>query len=208
MCYAGSRIMITYDEVKRVWDGSSPEIQMFAYWLYGFKPVFNCAVEIGVSSGASSGVWQRFLAPDGIFIGVDIDLYDPTQGLYAPMKKTIQKFKNDSRMNFVIADSKAPETIGKVKDLLGNKQVDFLYIDGEHSLEGTKMDYEIYSPLVAEGGIIAFHDATRNGNVRRAIESIIAVYDLRYNNLGFEHICRFDSRIGHCGIFAMVKVIL
>ena len=198
--------MITYEQVKKVRKGSSPEIQMFAYWLYGFKPVLNCVVEIGVSTGASASVWQQFLAPDGIYVGVDIDLLDPSQGLYAPMKKTVERFKDDSRMKFVIGNSQLPNTFDKVKDLLGNKPVDFLFIDGEHSLSGAKNDYEIYSPLVDDnGGIIAFHDATRNGNVRWVIENIIKVYDLRYNDLGFEYICQFDSRVGQCGIFAMVK---
>jgi len=198
--------VITYEQVKRLWAGSSPEIQMFTHWLYGFKPVLNRVVEIGVSSGASASVWQQFLAPDGIYVGVDIDLYDPSQGLFSPMKKTVERFKNDSRMKFLIGDSRLLITLDKVKDLLGNRKVDFLFIDGEHSLEGAKRDYGIYSPLVADdGGIIVFHDATRNGNVRRAIESIIKVYDLRYNELGFEYICQFDSRVGQCGIFVMVK---
>jgi predicted O-methyltransferase YrrM len=33
-----------------------------------------------------------------------------------------------------------------------------LFIDGDHSYEGVKKDFEMYSPLVAEGGLIAFHD--------------------------------------------------
>ena len=36
--------------------------------------------------------------------------------------------------------------------------VDFLFIDGDHSYEGVKADYERYSPLVRKGGLIAFHD--------------------------------------------------
>jgi predicted O-methyltransferase YrrM len=36
--------------------------------------------------------------------------------------------------------------------------VDFLFIDGDHTYEGVRRDFEMYSPLVREGGIIAFHD--------------------------------------------------
>lgn len=197
--------MITYEEVQKVKTIGTPEIQMLVYWLYGFKPILNCVVEIGVSTGGSSVVWQLLLAPDGILVGIDINLHDPAQGLYAEMEKTIQRFKDDSRMNFIIGDSRVPETLVKLKALLGNRSVDFLYLDGEHSRAGTKKDYEIYSPLVAEGGVIVFHDATRNGNVRRTIEEIVNVMDMRNNNPMFEHICRFDSRRGHCGIWAGVK---
>ncbi len=36
--------------------------------------------------------------------------------------------------------------------------VDVLFIDGDHTYEGVKKDFELYSSLVKVGGIIAFHD--------------------------------------------------
>jgi predicted O-methyltransferase YrrM len=45
-----------------------------------------------------------------------------------------------------------------VKKILNGNQLDFLFIDGDHSYEGVKKDFEMYSPLVRKGGIIAFHD--------------------------------------------------
>ena len=45
-----------------------------------------------------------------------------------------------------------------LKTIIGNNELDFLFIDGDHSYEGVKQDYELYSPLVKKGGIIAFHD--------------------------------------------------
>src|SRR5579864_8643691 len=53
-------------------------------------------------------------------------------------------------------DSNSIETLTKVKNLLNNRQVDFLFIDGDHSLETVTKDWELYSPLLREGGIIAF----------------------------------------------------
>jgi hypothetical protein len=38
--------------------------------------------------------------------------------------------------------------------------LDFLFIDGDHSYEGVKKDFNMYGPLVKDGGIIAFHDIT------------------------------------------------
>ena len=34
----------------------------------------------------------------------------------------------------------------------------FLFIDGDHTYEGVKKDFEMYAPLCRKGGIIAFHD--------------------------------------------------
>jgi predicted O-methyltransferase YrrM len=36
--------------------------------------------------------------------------------------------------------------------------VDFLFIDGDNTYEGVKKDFEMYSLLVRNGGVIAFHD--------------------------------------------------
>jgi hypothetical protein len=33
-----------------------------------------------------------------------------------------------------------------------------LFIDGDHRYEGVRRDFEMYSPLVGAGGLIAFHD--------------------------------------------------
>lgn len=38
------------------------------------------------------------------------------------------------------------------------RELDFLFIDGDHSYEGVKQDFEMYSPFVKQGGIVAFHD--------------------------------------------------
>ena len=40
--------------------------------------------------------------------------------------------------------------------------MDFLFIDGDHSYKGAKRDYELYSPLVRRGGVIAFHDIAKH----------------------------------------------
>ena len=43
-------------------------------------------------------------------------------------------------------------------DTLDGEKVDFLFIDGDHTYEGVKQDYEDYKHFVNPGGWIAFHD--------------------------------------------------
>ena len=62
------------------------------------------------------------------------------------------------KLSLVKADSHSPTTRSRVDALLAGKKVDLLFIDGDHSYEGVKKDFEMYSPLVADGGMIAFHD--------------------------------------------------
>jgi len=73
-----------------------------------------------------------------------------------PLLKSLKMEQQE--IHLIRADFHNPETLNKVKNILGNKMIDFLFIDGDHSYEGVKMDFEMYSPLVRKGGIIAFHD--------------------------------------------------
>ena len=57
-----------------------------------------------------------------------------------------------------------------------DNKVDFLFIDADHSYEGVKKDFEIYSPLVRKGGIIAFHDIIPDYYAKRGIKPSSGVY--------------------------------
>jgi predicted O-methyltransferase YrrM len=51
----------------------------------------------------------------------------------------------------------------RLKSVLpGDGKVDFLFIDGDHSYEGVKSDFEMYSGLVRPGGLIVFHDICKH----------------------------------------------
>jgi predicted O-methyltransferase YrrM len=41
--------------------------------------------------------------------------------------------------------------------------IDFLFIDGDHHYEAVRREYQLYAPLVREGGIIGFHDTNNRG---------------------------------------------
>ena len=64
----------------------------------------------------------------------------------------------------MIADSHLEATRDKILEDLEGRKVDFLFIDGDHSYEGVKRDFELYAPLVRDGGIIGFHDASLLGH--------------------------------------------
>ena len=44
------------------------------------------------------------------------------------------------------------------KNFLTASRSDFLFIDGDHTVEGVTKDFLLYRPLVRKGGVIAFHD--------------------------------------------------
>jgi hypothetical protein len=49
-----------------------------------------------------------------------------------------------------------PKVVLEIGTALGGTL--FLFIDGDHTYEGVKKDFEMYSPLIRKGGFIAFHD--------------------------------------------------
>lgn len=67
---------------------------------------------------------------------------------------------NQNIEHFVLGDSTSEETLKEVRKF---GKFDAVFIDGNHSYEFVKKDYENYSKMVREGGIIAFHDAFGNG---------------------------------------------
>jgi predicted O-methyltransferase YrrM len=99
-------------------------------------------LEIGVHLGYSLQDWRRAFEPD-ILIGVDNDT---------------SKLRFDDA-DIIEGDSHSVDTWDEVKLALAGSKVDFLFIDGDHTYEGVKQDYEMYGPLVKKGGVIALHDA-------------------------------------------------
>lgn len=58
----------------------------------------------------------------------------------------------------MLADSHQQTTLDQVKTLLAGRPLDLLFLDGDHTYEGVKQDFQLYSPLVRSGGLVAFHD--------------------------------------------------
>ena len=116
-------------------------------------------IDIGTAWGGTLFLFTRVADPHASIISVDLPsgLF---RGGYADYRAVLYRsFAREAQeLHLVRGDSHSPETLEQVKKLLDGKAVDFLMIDGDHSYEGVKKDFEIYSPLVKPGGLIAFHD--------------------------------------------------
>jgi predicted O-methyltransferase YrrM len=54
---------------------------------------------------------------------------------------------------------------------LGRAALDFLFIDGDHSLQGALSDFRTYAPLVRAGGVVAFHDIVPDFKTRTGLDT-------------------------------------
>lgn len=63
---------------------------------------------------------------------------------------------NQNRETFIYGDSTSKDVLDKVEKF---GKFDCVFIDGNHSYEYVKLDYENYLPFLKDGGLFAFHDA-------------------------------------------------
>lgn len=120
-------------------------------------------LEIGTANGGTLFSFCKLAPDDAILISVDLPK-GKFGGGYPDWKIPLyQAFKKENQQLYLLReDSHKIETLNKVKDILNGRNIDFLFIDGDHTYEGVKKDFEMYSPLVKEGGIIAFHDIVKH----------------------------------------------
>lgn len=109
-------------------------------------------LEIGTFEGGTLALLAQVAAPDARILSLDINYYDYRLHSYPRLARARQVIK------CINADTHRRETLAAVNHWLGKDRLDVLFIDGDHSYEGVKADFEMYSPLVRTGGLIAFHD--------------------------------------------------
>jgi len=113
----------------------------------------NIVVEVGAYAGGTLWAWQQL--GDVRVIGVDL----PPAGVDTGPQL------NDLGMTIICGDSHDPATVDQLLVELAGEPIDMLFIDGDHTYEGVKADYELYSPLVRPGGIIGFHDISPHAHM-------------------------------------------
>lgn len=121
-------------------------------------------LEIGTANGGSLFSLCKLAPADAVIISIDLPA-GRFGGGYPEWKTPIYElFKKENQRLFLLReDSHLVETVVKIKKILNDKQIDFMFIDGDHTYDGVKKDFEMYSTLVKRQGVIAFHDVTPNG---------------------------------------------
>ena len=116
-------------------------------------------LEVGTSNGGTLFLLARVATNDAWLISVDLPL-GPYGGGYPAWKSPFYRSfaLSHQTIQLIRSDSHDPATVEKVRALLMGNRLDLLFIDGDHTYEGVKKDFEMYEPLVREGGRIVLHD--------------------------------------------------
>ncbi len=128
-------------------------------------------MEIGSEAGGTFYLWCRLAEYDGLKISVDLPSGSSGSGRFqeatALAARSAQFKRWSGNVHVVTGDSHAQQTWQEVKNILGGEKLDFLFIDGDHSAEGVRLDWEDYSRFVRKGGFIDFHDIKDTEHHRR-----------------------------------------
>ena len=103
-------------------------------------------LEVGIDRGYSLEVWQKAFNPVKL-IGIDTE------------HKIPEDLQDELNAEIIIGDSHHLRAFEAVTDKLDRQQIDFLFIDGDHTEYGVEADVIMYTPFVRKGGIIVLHDA-------------------------------------------------
>ncbi len=108
-------------------------------------------LEIGTGRGGTTFLFSRVSAPGSVLVTVDL-------AMPAPFRLALPRLAPPGgRIAALEGDSHAEATAAAVREALG-APADFLFLDGDHTFEGVRRDFEAFSPLVRPGGLVAFHD--------------------------------------------------
>jgi predicted O-methyltransferase YrrM len=117
-------------------------------------------MEIGSCRGGTLFIFSRLSDPEATVVSLDMPNGSfGGNGTYAFQDQIMRLLpQRKQKLHLVRHDSHSSETKEAITRLLAGRQLDFLFIDGDHTYDGVRQDFEMYSPLVRTGGLVALHD--------------------------------------------------
>lgn len=139
-------------------------------------------LEIGVSQGGTFASWCQLAPDDALIIGIDRsvndcrphqevmwlgapcgpvhpDISDITENTSSGGGMYALKRKGTNQIIVPINGWSYDDLVMKqLLSVLNGRKIDFCFHDASHEKSMTEKDFELYWPLIAEGGVMAFHD--------------------------------------------------
>ena len=181
--------MLTHQDIRRFYDEAKalgyamspwPDKQYFLMQTGEFVKLAaeiaesepKVGLEVGLGAGGTHYVFSRVVSE--LFVSVDREriLSFGKRGNAAVKSRRgwlrAQAFGERSVL-VVGAGSETKHTIEVVAAILNGQPLDFLYIDGNHTDPGPRVDLTSYGAMVRVGGLIGMHDVIRNREKGAAI---------------------------------------
>jgi MMP 1-O-methyltransferase len=158
--------------------------------LAACTPAKGAIVEIGSFKDKSTVVLATMAKKYGLGPVVAID---PHQGLFylgpdAPQQSpTFEEFLGNVRSAGLDANVEVQRAYSRDVAKTWSRPIRLLWIDGDHSYRGCKEDFDLFSPFLTDGAVVAFHDALNavEGPIRVFTEEVLP--SDRFGPSGFVH---------------------
>ncbi len=148
-------------------DGMMPPEQLLSiYRLAATWPVEGAIVELGAWVGLTTAYLATACRVRGRGMVYAVDTFEATRegntryrSIARFGRSTLSAFR--SQIQRAGVEDLVEPLVGYTNQVVHRYPggpIRFLLIDGDHSYEGVRDDFELWSPLVAPGGLIVFHD--------------------------------------------------
>jgi len=143
---------------------------------------------VGSAQGGTLAGWCFLGEPDALIIAIDRDCNDcrPRQGepVHPRIASGTQHMmtcegggmhalaKHSQRVVPISGWSFDPTTIEILLETLGGRKIDWMFHDASHQPEKFARDFQIYYPLITDGGVFVSHDIMpcKDPNSNKSIE--------------------------------------
>lgn len=179
--------------------GAAQKLVEFAEFVSFLRPIRpKMVVEIGTLNGGTLWALCRLASSAAELTSIDLP-GGPFGGGYGEgsVSRLRALARTDQKIHLIRGDSHALETLEQLEAALRGRSIDLLFIDGDHSYEGVKRDFELYSPLVRPGGMIAFHDILPHSNPACQVD--LFWNEIRIGAEHYEFVDRADDARGAWG---------
>ncbi|MHB8368060.1 MAG: class I SAM-dependent methyltransferase [Leptospirales bacterium] len=165
------------------WIGHTP----FAFWLIEQARPRGSLVELGTRSGNSYFTFCQAVLENGLTTrcyAVDTweeDLHSKSYG--EEIYQSVTSYNNQHYRNF---SSLLRMRFDEALPLIPDRSIDLLHIDGLHTYEVARHDFESFSPKLSDSAIVLFHDTAvreKDFGVWRLWEELAP----RFKSLNFSH---------------------
>jgi len=152
--------VMPYLEYRPKFKGEEIQIGQLETEILGLVNILNKnpperVLDIGTFNGGTLYMWTTVAKKKATIVSIELP-----NGYPESLLPAMFSYGKSKKQKIHLIETNSHENTSKriVNLIFDRKPIDFLFIDGDHSYEGVKKDFELYSPLVRKGGIIALHD--------------------------------------------------
>lgn len=157
------------------------EFAEFVHFMATNMPASDLTLDIGIASGGQTKFLRDYYLCRKTII---VDLGEHPDAVHWPR---IRPMINSDLILEIFDNSHAPAVREALQPYRG--QIDFVFVDGDHTYEGLWQDVMLVKELLRPGGLMALHDTVEVFECKRVYDDLLG-----YN--AFEHVRDFNRRFG------------